>query len=124
LLVLGLLGLALGRQGSADITVLRGLGQLFNVLSAGEISNPLRVKIVNRSGAPRDYLIELLDADDLRLVAPQNPLPLDDRATETATLFVITTRAAFQDGVREVVFRVSDGAELAKEIPYRLLGPQ
>jgi len=124
LLVFGALGFSLAHKDSADITVLRGLGSPFVELPSGEISNQIRVKIVNRSGAPRDYLIELLDADDLRLVAPQNPLPLDDRATETATLFVITTRAAFQDGVREVVFRVSDGAELAKEIPYRLLGPQ
>jgi len=123
-LVFGALGFSLADKDSADITVLRGLGNPFVELPSGEISNQIRVKIVNRSGAERDYLIELLDADDLRLVAPQNPLPLADRQTETATLFIITTRAAFQDGVREVVFRVSDGAELSKEIPYRLLGPQ
>jgi cytochrome c oxidase accessory protein FixG len=124
LLVFGALGFSLADKDSADITVLRGLGNPFVELPSGEISNQIRVKIVNRSGAKRDYLIEVLDADDLKLVAPQNPLPLEDRETETASLFIITTRDAFQDGVREVVFRVSDGAELTKEIPYRLLGPQ
>jgi cytochrome c oxidase accessory protein FixG len=124
LLVFGALGFALADKDSADITVLRGLGNPFVELPSGEISNQIRVKIVNRSGSDRDYLIELVDADDLRLVAPQNPLPLGDRETETATIFVITTRQAFQDGVRAVVFRVSDGVDLNKEIPYRLLGPQ
>jgi hypothetical protein len=39
-------------------------------------------------------------------------------------LFVITSRDAFQDGVRDVVFRISDGEDFNKESPYRLLGPQ
>jgi len=124
LLVFGALGFSLAAKDSADITVLRGLGSPFVELPSGEISNQIRVKIVNRSGAQRDYLIELLDANDLRLVAPQNPLPLADRETETATVFIITKRDAFQDGVREIVLRVSDGADLSKEIPYKLLGPQ
>ena len=124
LLVFGALGFSLADKDTADITVLRGLGNPFVALPSGGISNQIRVKIVNRSGTDREYLIELLDADDLKLVAPQNPLPLADRGTETATVFVIGSREAFPGGVREAIFRVSDGAEFTKEIPYRLLGPQ
>jgi cytochrome c oxidase accessory protein FixG len=118
------LGLALAEKDPADITILRGLGSPFVELPSGEISNQIRVKIVNRSGAPREYLIELVEPADLKLVAPQNPVPLADRGVETATVFVIAERDRFSAGEREVTFRVSDGARFAKEMPYVLLGPK
>lgn len=124
LVVFGLLGVALAEKDPADITVLRGLGSPFMELPSGEISNQIRVKLVNRSGADHDYLIELVDADDLKLVSPQNPVPLKDSRTETATVFVIAGRDAFVDGEREVAFRVSDGEGFSKVVPYRLLGPK
>ena len=122
--VFSALGLALARKDSADITVLRGLGSPFMELPSGEISNQIRVKLVNRSGQPREYQIDLAGATGLKLVAPQNPVPLQDRATETATVFVIATPDQFSDGQRAVTFRVTDGGEFVKEVPYVLLGPK
>jgi cytochrome c oxidase accessory protein FixG len=122
--VFGALGFALAEKEPADITILRGLGSPFMELPSGEISNQIRVKVVNRSGEDRDYLIELVDAEGLNLVAPQNPLPLEDGQMQTATVFVVASHDAFDDGVREVVFRISDGGQLDKQVPYRLLGPK
>jgi cytochrome c oxidase accessory protein FixG len=124
IVVFGALGFALAEKDPADITILRGLGSPFMQLPTGEISNQIRVKIVNRSGAPRDYLIELADPAGLKLVAPQNPVPLQDRKTGTASVFVLAAPERFVDGEHQVVFRVSDGGEFVKEMPYVLLGPK
>jgi cytochrome c oxidase accessory protein FixG len=121
--VFGLLGVALAAKDPVDITVLRGIGSPYNVLPSGEVSNQLRVKIVNRAGGPREYLIDVGDATDIKLVAPQNPVPLDDGRTETATVFVVAAAGTFRDGEREVTLHVSDGRGFEKAIPYRLLGP-
>ena len=44
--------------------------------------------------------------------------------TGTATVFVIAARDAFDDGMRDIRFRISDGAGFTTEVPYRLLGPK
>jgi cytochrome c oxidase accessory protein FixG len=121
--VVTLLGLALAGKDAADITILRGVGSPFMALPSGEISNQIRVKIVNRSGADREYRIEVKEAESLKLVAPQNPVPLADGRSETATVFVVAPSSAFVEGVREVTFRISDGEGFVKDVPYRLLGP-
>ena len=119
------LGLALAEKESADVTILRGIGGPFVVLPSGEISNQLRVKIVNRSGADRIYALSLAGpATALRLVSPQNPLAVRAGHFETATVFVIAPREAFRDGRRELSVSVSDGESFTKVLPYRLLGPQ
>jgi cytochrome c oxidase accessory protein FixG len=124
LTVFGALGFALAGKDPADITVLRGVGSPFMQLPSGEISNQIRVKIVNRSGEPRDYLVELADPAGLKLVAPQNPIPLQDGGVETATFFVLAAPDRFEGGEREVLFRISDGNGFVKEMPYVLLGPE
>ena len=86
--------------------------------------NQIRIKIVNRTEEPREYAFELVDADDLKLVSAQNPLPLDPDEMNTATVFVQASPEAFSAGVREINFRISDGVEFTTEVPYRLLGPQ
>jgi cytochrome c oxidase accessory protein FixG len=113
----------LSRRTGADVTVLRGIGAPFSVLPSGEISNQLRVKIVNRSGGDRSYLLEIVEAPDLTIVAPENPVPVADGKSSTATVFVTGAAAAFPNGERGVRLRVGDGAGFSEEVPYRLLGP-
>jgi cytochrome c oxidase accessory protein FixG len=122
-LLVGALGFSVAEKEPADVTVLRGIGVPFVVLPSGEVSNQLRVKIVNRREEPLEYLIELADGEGLKIVSPQNPLPVAARKTETATVFVVAPRDVFDDGALEVTLRVSDGAGFSKDVPYRLLGP-
>ena len=117
-------GFALAEKEPVDITVLRGLGSPFTKLPSGEISNQIRIKLVNRSGSAREYRVDLVDPAGLKLVAPQNPVPLEDRRTETATIFVLAAPDRFREGEHEVLFRVSDGEGFVKEVPYLLLGPK
>jgi cytochrome c oxidase accessory protein FixG len=123
LAVWGMLGWSLAHRQSADVTVLRGLGSPFTLLPSGEVSNQIRIKIVNRAAGDRRYLIELADGDGLRLLAPDNPVAVGIGQSVTATAFVTASRSAFQAGAREIRFIVSDGADFSASVPYRLLGP-
>ena len=123
LAVWGMLGWSLAHRQSADVTVLRGVGSPFTLLPSGEVSNQIRIKIVNRSAGDRRYLIELAHGEGLHLIAPDNPLVVGPGHAVTATVFVTAPRAAFQAGAREIRFRVSDGLDFADSMPYRLLGP-
>jgi len=123
LLVWGALGVGLVGRAPAEITVLRGLGSPFALLPSGEVSNQLRVKIVNRGAEDRHYLIQLAGDASLRLVAPDNPLAVGGEKSATATVFVIAPRSAFADGQRHVRLHVEDEGGFSVTTPYRLVGP-
>lgn len=121
--VFGALGVALAQRAPAEVTVLRGLGSPFSVLPSGEISNQIRIKIVNRAGEDRHYRIDLADRERLHLVAPENPVAVGAGKSVTAALFVTAPASAFDDGRHDVRFVVTDGAGFTVRAPYRLLGP-
>jgi len=124
LAVWGMLGWSLAHRQSADVTVLRGVGSPFTLLPSGEVSNQIRIKIVNRAAGDRRYLIELADGEGLHLIAPDNPVAVGTGHAVTATVFVTAPRTAFQAGAREIRFKVSDGVDFTGSMPYRLLGPE
>ena len=124
LAVWGMLGWSLAHRQSADVTVLRGVGSPFTLLPSGEVSNQIRIKIVNRAAGDRRYLIELADGEGLHLIAPDNPVAVGTGHAVTATVFVTAPRSAFQAGAREIRFMVSDGLDFSASMPYRLLGPE
>jgi len=124
LVVWGGLAIALTQRGSADVTVLRGIGAPYGLLPDGQISNQLRIKIVNRSTETRRYAISIADAPDLTLVSPDNPLEVAPGAASTASVFVMGKAGSFPHGLREIDVAVNDGAGFEKKTPYRLLGPE
>ncbi len=124
LAVWGMLGWSLAHRQSADVTVLRGVGSPFTLLPSGEVSNQIRIKIVNRAAGDRRYLIELVDGESLHLIAPDNPVAVGMGHAVTATVFVTAPRIAFRAGAREIRFRISDGVDFADSVDYRLLGPE
>jgi len=128
-LVWGALAWALTHRAPADVTVLRGLGSPFTVLSSGLVSNQIRVKIVNRDSVDHRYRIDVeavgKAADEpIEMIAPENPIPVAAGKSATATVFVEAPQRAFDDGRREVRFRIGDGAGWSDVLPYRLLGPE
>lgn len=124
IIVGGLLVWQLMSKTTADVMILRGIGSPYSVLKTGEVSNSIRVKITNRTDKDQSYAIEIRGADDARIIAPSNPLPVAADATETANLFVITPPGELKGGSRDVRFHVTDGAQLDLELPYKLLGPE
>ncbi len=121
--IVGALGWALAHRSPLDVTVLRGLGAPYAVLPGGQVSGPIRVKVVNRSGAERRYTVSIAEPPGLSLIAPVNPFTLGDGRTETSGMFVNAPASAFRNGLLEIVVRVEDDSGFVEEIPYRLLGP-
>jgi cytochrome c oxidase accessory protein FixG len=123
-LVWGGLAYGLAHRGSADVTVLRGIGAPYGLLPDGRISNQLRVKVVNRTGEARRYAISIENAPDLTLVSPDNPLEVAPGRSATASVFVMAPKSSFPHGLREIEVEVKDGAGFETSTHYRLLGPE
>ena len=123
LVMFGAFSISLAGKGSADVTVLRGLGAPFTVLPNGDISNQIRLKIANRSPEERSYLIELVDSDGVTLVAPENPLVVGAGETGMTGAFLTVPPAAFTDDEIPITLRIGDGVDFNRDFSYRLLGP-
>ncbi len=117
-------GFILANQQSADVTLLRGLGRPFDELTPSEITNQIRVKIKNRSGAEAAYTLELVGRQDAQLSLSASPLRIPAGASRTEPALVVLPRAAFREGHCDIQLRVSDGRDFVREMTYRLLGPQ
>jgi len=123
LVMFGAFAFSLAGKQTADITLLRGLGAPFTILPSGEVSNQIRIKIANRAPEERSYLIELDAADDLTMIAPENPLTVAPGETEMTGLFITAPASAFGEGEAAVTLTISDGIDFSKELQYRILGP-
>jgi cytochrome c oxidase accessory protein FixG len=107
----------------ADVTVLRAAGSPFAALPSGEVSNQVRLKIVNRTREARRYWL-LIDADPaVRLLTPVNPIGIEAGKAAVAVLFVTAPPSRFSAGEARVTLVVSDDAGFSKVIDHRLLGP-
>jgi len=122
LLLAGLFGFALSRQTGADVTLLRGLGVPFVELPDGGISNPVRVKIMNRHDEDVSFRVEVADDVPARLVLDEDPVSVPAGTSVTKGMLVVTPASVFSGGKRDILLRVSGGGE-TKELKYRLLGP-
>jgi len=120
--VAGVLAWAIASRGTAEVTLLRGVGAPFTVQSSGEIHNLAKLRIDNHSGADRQYHLDVEGAADLRLVAPQNPWPVARGGTKTQNVFIVAPAGAIH-GKRKVHVRVRDGATYDVVHSFTLLGP-
>ena len=123
LIMFSALGFSLVGKSTADVTILRGLGAPFSVLPSGEVSNQIRIKIANRSGEERSYEFELVDADGLTLVAPENPLIVAAGDSQMTAAFITTRPSSFTAGELEITLHIFDGVDFEELRTYRLLGP-
>lgn len=123
-LVAVLFVVALGRRGTAEVTVFRGIGVPFIVQEDGQVSNQLRVKILSHADVARPYRIRLGDdARDLQLVAPENPMVVPAGKTSVANAFLLAPPGAVPSGLRTVQIHVSDGQGFEQEVPFQFLAP-
>ncbi|MCZ7582337.1 MAG: FixH family protein [Deltaproteobacteria bacterium] len=123
LVVLGFLTASIASQKGADVTVLRGLGAPFSMVGEDRVSNQIRIKIVNRTSGERAYRIELENAPDAELIAPQNPLVVPAGASAETSVFVVVAATSFTAGERPIEFEIEDDKGFEGEYAYKLLGP-
>ena len=123
IIVIALFVLALQRKQTADVTLLRTFGHPYTVMGNGTVSNGLRLKVTNRGKTKAAYLIEICHEDSISLVIDENPLPIAAGESRTEALVLITPPSMFENGVYDVVIRISDGSNFSQDLSYRLLGP-
>jgi cytochrome c oxidase accessory protein FixG len=114
----------LGGTAGAEVTALRNAAAPFSVLPTGEISSPVRFRVINRTEESRAYHFELHDAGATRLIAPRNPVPVGAGDKVEAAFVVVSPAEAFEGGRHPVRFRVTDGAGFEEIVDYPLLGPE
>ena len=106
-----------------DVTLLRGMGVPFTELTNGEISNPARLKITNRSRQPRSYRIEISGGAPARIVLDDQPLAVQPTTSVTRGLLIVVPATSFVMGKHEVRLKIIDDQQGSTEVKYRLLGP-
>lgn len=123
-MTLGLFAYLLAARGSTEVTLLRGGGAPYRLQADGTVVNEVRFRFANRGRGERRYRIELAGAPGARLVAPINPFPVAAGGHASTTVFVVSPRAAYEDGERRATFRVADGEGFRRDFPHRLPGPE
>ena len=120
---LGTFVFMLGTKATADITLLRAVGDPFSIDADGRVVNQVRLRIANRGRSDRKYLIEVEGAGAGSVIVPVNPFPVGQGKTETTSFFVTLPRDAFSSGEPGIVVHITDAAGFAGEFEWRLLGP-
>jgi polyferredoxin len=114
--------LALRSREPADVTVLRGLGRPFTEMTAGEISNPVRIKIVNRTEHPVTYLVSAVEPG-IRIISETDPILIAGGKSATIAASIIAPGSAFDSGSKDMTLRITDGKDFTQDRKYKLLGP-
>lgn len=124
LLVLSAFVITLLAQGPADVTILRGVGRPFVELPGGDIGNPVKIKITNRTAAPAQFTVEAQGTDGVRLSIEENPVRVAPAQVRVLTGMIAAPRSAFHEGEGVARVVVSGSApEFRREVTYRLMGP-
>ncbi len=108
---------------TAELTLLRGIGAPFVVMSDGRVQNQLRVKVRNRTADDHAYEIRVAGIEGAQIIAPANPLHVKAKDLVETTVFVLAPATAFASGVRDIKVELVDEAGKSHARNYRLLGP-
>jgi hypothetical protein len=108
----------------ADVTIMRGVGRPFVELPGGDIGNPVKIKVVNRSDKPARFTITLSGAHELKFTTEENSIRVAPGQGKAITGMIAAPAAAFQDGTSAIRIAVScDDPPIRREVTYRLMGP-
>jgi cytochrome c oxidase accessory protein FixG len=112
------------RSKATDVTLLRGMGIPFTELSTGEVANPLRLKITNRTREPRSYRVEIAGAEPARLLSFGRHVDLQPSASVTRDLAIAVPSSVFVRGKHQIRLNIIDDKQSVTQVEYELLGPQ
>jgi cytochrome c oxidase accessory protein FixG len=113
----------LATKAPADVTLLRAGGAPYVRLENGDVSNSVRVKIVNRGEAPRRYRLAVEGLAGARIEGDAGPVEL--AAGETAILgaTIVAPPEVFDLGRAIIRIVVTDDDGFSESTGYRLQGP-
>jgi cytochrome c oxidase accessory protein FixG len=125
LLTAALVGLlaTLGGRAAAEVWIEK-TATPYETLASGQVSTPVELRVENRAGAARRYTITLDDPAHAQVAGLQASYPLAAGQTLHVPFFVLSPRAAFTAGRRDVRLVVRDDAGWSTTMPLLLLGPE
>lgn len=109
-------------QAPANVSVLRGLGRPFNMLSDGTVSNGARVKIFNRQDVAVSFTIGV-DHQSMKITGEENPVIVPAGQSKTVPIAVVAPASAFAHGRAEAQVLVSSEGFSVRR-PLTLMGPE
>ena len=119
----GLMSFLLATRAAADVTVLRNVGRPFVVGQDGRVENTMRIKITNRTDAPHDYRLSVVNAPEVQALVNGAVLHVPPGESLTEPLRVLAPAKGFTLGHRDITLRVSGDDDLRIDRDCRLLGP-
>jgi hypothetical protein len=108
---------------ASDVTLLRGMGVPFTELPGGEVANPVRLKITNRTREARAYRLEIAEGGPARLLGDGLPVTVQPTAAATRGLVIAVPATSFVRGKHAIRLRVIDDHGAKNEVGYDMLGP-
>jgi cytochrome c oxidase accessory protein FixG len=121
--LIAIFALTLVRTGIADVTLMRGLGQPFTITPSQEVSNPARVKIVNRLEREATFTISIDRTGGLRLVTETPTVIVGPGQTATIPARILAPAGAFRNGRAVAALTVSGPEQFSCGLSFTLLGP-
>lgn len=121
--LLSVLAFLLVTKPATDVTLLRTLGRPFIVNDAGQVENPMRVKLTNRTDRPLTLRFSVPGRSDVQVRGTQEAVTLIPGQVWTEPVQVVAPQSLFNFGSADVTLRVSDGQGVDIDTPCRLLGP-
>ena len=112
-----------GKTDGAEILALRGPGMPFNVLSSGEVSNQIRVRLTNRNDETLSFSLSLRGPEGVRLASDPGTITVDPYQQEAAVLSIAADPSMFVDGGCPVTIIATASDGTTTETVYRLIGP-
>lgn len=119
----GAFAVLLASREAADVTVLRGLGRPFTTLETGEIANPIRLKVVNRSERAMSLSVTAGGIEGVRIAAERSSIVVGPGESLAMPMMIAVPPGAFRGGSVAVRLVVEEGGGFRKSVPYRLMGP-
>lgn len=123
LIVAGAFTALVSQARTADVTLLRGMGVPFTELPNGEVANPLRLKITNRTQEPRAFALSIAGGGPANIIAEGLPRVVQPTAAVTINLVITVPATAFVRGKHKIGLRVSDDHRTHTDVEYEMLGP-
>jgi len=124
LLISGLFAFLVAHSKTTDVAVLRGMGMPFTELSSGEVANPLRIKITNRTREQHSYSIHLAESEPGRFLSESLSVTLEPAASMTRDVALAVPPNVFFRGKHMTRLAIIDDKQAVTEVAYELLGPQ
>ncbi len=112
----------LGNRQNADAAIER-TSNPYEMLSDGEVSTPVQLRLENRTDAARVYTLTYQDAAGVKAMGIQPSYKLAPHQARQIAFVVLSPRGSFADGKRPATLRIADDDGWSTTLAVLVLGP-